>query len=462
MPNQNNSSTNYFLMNKVHYLNIFKEYLRLPSISADSKHKVDIERTAKWLTEYLQSIGIEKTEIFHTNLHPIVYGENLKAGIQKPTVLIYGHYDVQPIDPIKEWQTDPFSPTEKNGYLYARGASDMKGQLMVSLAAIDSIQKTSNLPLNIKFILEGEEEIGSPSIVEFLTNNRELLASDFALNLDAGMIAKDKPTIVYGLRGLVYFEIHITGPAYDLHSGLFGGVVYNPIQALCELLAGMKDQDGKILLPNFYKNVLPLSKEERLQLNELPIADQYYLDQTGVKELYGEKGYTAVEQVGVRPTLDINGIISGYTGEGPKTVIPSHAMAKISCRLVPNQSPDEIHSDLLEYMKRNAPSNIQWEVKKLTGDFPCIIDPNLPATKSFRNSLARVFNTKPLFKREGGSIPVVSYMKSILGIESVLSGFGLPEDHIHSPNERIDMELWDKGVMTLIDYFTSLDKKDKE
>jgi acetylornithine deacetylase/succinyl-diaminopimelate desuccinylase-like protein len=456
MLNHRENAINYFNQNKNEYIGHFKELLKIPSISADSTHKDDLYKAAKWIVKYLRSIGIEKTDIFDTKLHPIVFGEYLKAGKEKPTVLIYGHYDVQPPDPISLWQSDPFSPIEKDGLLFARGASDMKGQLMASLSAIDAIMHTDDFPVNLKFIIEGEEEIGSPSIVEFLETHRELLKSDFAFNMDAGMIAADVPTIVYGLRGLAYFEIHVKGPEHDLHSGLFGGIVYNPAQALCEILAGMKDKNGKILLPNYYEDIEPLSSEERTELSNLPMNDQYYLDQTGVPELWGEGGYTASERVGGRPTLEINGILSGYTGEGPKTVIPSWAMVKISSRLVPNQTPEKVHQQLLEYMQSHAPKNITWEVKPLTSDFPCVIGRDFYATKCFSDALESVWKKQPVYKREGGSIPIVSYMKSILGTESVLSGFGLPDDRIHSPNERINLELWHKGVQAIIHFFYNL------
>ena len=456
MSNHREDAINYFHQNKGKYLDHFKDYLRIASISADSTYKTDLNKAAHWLVDYLKSLGIEKTEVYETKLHPIVFGEYLKADKEKPTVLIYGHYDVQPPDPVDLWQSDPFSPIEKDGLLYARGSSDMKGQLMASLSSIDAIMHTNDFPVNLKFIIEGEEEIGSPSIVDFLEKHRDLLKCDFALNLDAGMIAADVPTIVYGLRGLAYFEIHVKGPEHDLHSGLFGGVVYNPVQALCEILAGMKNKDGKILLPSFYDDVEPLAQGERIELSHLPMDDQYYLGQTGVPELWGESGYTAAERVGGRPTLEINGILSGYTGEGPKTVIPSLAMAKISSRLVPNQTPQKVHQQLLEYMSSHAPKNITWEVKPLTSDFPCVIGRDFYATLCFSSALQQIWGKKPVYKREGGSIPIVSYMKNILGIESVLSGFGLPDDRIHSPNERINLDLWNKGVQAVIHFFYNL------
>ena len=289
-----------------------------------------------------------------TQKYPVIYGNLPCTEADKPTILVYGHYDVQPADPLELWKSDPFEPTIKGNLLFARGSSDMKGQMMIVLSAIKSIISSGSLPVNLKFMFEGEEEIGSPSILSFLTDHKELFKSDFVLNLDAGMISKDKPTIVYGLRGLAYFEIFITGPAQDLHSGLFGGVVYNPIQALSELIAGMKNSDGVIQLPGFYDDVIPLSAEEKIALEKLGMDDQFYKDQTGVSLLYGEKGFTATERIGARPTLDVNGIISGYIGEGPKTVIPSKASAKLSMRLVPDQTPEHVKQQLITYMEQEC------------------------------------------------------------------------------------------------------------
>jgi len=426
--------------------------LKLISISSDSKYKKEIVKTAKWIERFLNENGIEETKIIETRRHPVVYGSYSKAGDDKPTVLIYGHYDVQPPDPMDLWESNPFQPIIRDNLLFARGSSDMKGQLFTSLAAIKAIASTSKLPINLKFLIEGEEEIGSPSMVEFLEKHKALFKSDFVLNLDAGMIGKNKPTIVYGLRGLAYFEIHIKGPANDLHSGLFGGVVYNPIQALCELVAKMKDKNGYIRLPNFYEKVLPISKDEKKNFKTLNLDEQYYKEQTGVEMLYGEKNFTPIERIGARPTLDINGILSGYTGEGPKTVIPAEAMAKISMRLVPDQTPSDVHAQLIEFMEENAPEQIKWEVFKMACDPACLTDLEFYGTKCFRESLKAVFGKTPVFLREGGSIPIVSHFQEALGIESVLSGFGLPEDRIHSPNERMDLDLFWLGIETVIDF----------
>ena len=348
MNNNVSFAIQYSKDNYATFINELKEILKVPSISTDASHVNDMQNAAQWFADHLKKVGINRIKIFKTEKHPIVYGEYLQAGTNKPTVLIYGHYDVQPPDPLELWRTGPFEPTIEGEYLYARGSSDMKGQVMVSLAAIESIMKTTKFPVNLKFLIEGEEEIGSPSIELFLKKYKDLLESNFALNLDAGMINADTPTIVYGLRGLAYFEIHIVGPDHDLHSGIFGGIVYNPAQALCELLAGLKDQNGIIKLPGFYDQVLSLSNDEKKRLSKLPLSNGEFLRQTGVKELWGEKGFTSIERIGARPTLEIHGILTGYTGEGSKTVIPSSAMAKISTRLVPNQTPDIVHQQLVE------------------------------------------------------------------------------------------------------------------
>lgn len=438
------------------YFKKFEEFIRIPSISADSKYNADIQKAANWLVDYLEELGMDAVKAYPTHKHPIVYGEYLKAGADKPTILVYGHYDVQPPDPMNEWKTTPFEPTIDGEFLVARGTSDMKGQILAGLYAIESLLAVDELNVNLKFIYEGEEEIGSPSIVDFIKENKELLKSDFALNLDAGMLGKDTPTIVYGLRGLAYFEIYVTGPDHDLHSGLFGGVVYNPAQALSELIAGMKDENGHITLPGFYDSVRELSQDEREALARLKKDEAFYLKQTGAIALYGEAGYTEVERIGARPTLDVNGFKSGYIGEGPKTVIPSTAMAKISMRLVPDQTPDKVNEQLIQYMEENAPTQIKWKVKQLSSDPASIADRNTDAVKSFVKALKDTWGVEPIFHREGGSVPIVSHMKENLGIESVLSGFCLPGDLIHSPNEHIHVPTWKRGIEATIRFLYNL------
>ena len=438
------------------FINDLSDFLRIKTVSTDSAYASDLVAGAHWLENYLNSLGADDTQILKTQKHPVVYGNISKAGKDKPTILVYGHYDVQPADPLELWKSGPFEPTIKDNLLFARGSSDMKGQIMIVLGALKSAASTGTLPVNIKFMFEGEEEIGSPSIQTFLGEHKELFKSDFVLNLDAGMISKDKPTIVYGLRGLAYFEIYVTGPAQDLHSGLFGGVVYNPIQALSELIAGMKNSDGVVQLPGFYNDVIPLSREEKAALEKLGMNDQFYKDQTGVNDLCGEKGYTPTERIGARPTLDVNGIISGYVGEGSKTVIPSKALAKLSMRLVPDQTPEKVKQQLIKYMEQKAPKQVHWEVKMLASDPASLTDTNFYATRCFAKSIQEVWGVPPVYQRGGGSIPIVSHMQKILGTESVLSGFSLPEDNIHSPNERLDLDIFKKGIDTTIHFLFSI------
>lgn len=444
------------------FINSLNEFLEIKTISSDSQFKPEMQRGAEWLASHLEQLGVEDIRIMPTSRNPIVYGHLNQAGPDKPTILIYGHYDVQPPDPLEEWDSEPFKPVIKDNILYARGSSDMKGQAMVSLAAIQSIQETGKMPVNLKFLFEGDEEVGSPAIVPFLKENKDLFKSDFVLNLDAGMVAKDKPTIVYGLRGLVYYEIEVTDSSHDLHSGMFGGVVFNPIHALAKIIAGMKNEDGKIMLPGFYDEVLKLKDNEREALNALNNPDSYFIEQTGVKAVFGEKGYTNVERLGARPTLDVNGIWGGYTGEGPKTVIPSKATAKISMRLVPNQNPDKVKDKLIQYLKENAPEQISWEVRQLSSDPASITDMDFYATQSFTKTLEKIFGKKPVFKREGGSIPIVTYIQNELGLESVMSGFSIPEDRVHSPNERFDLDLFEKGIEVVIDFFFRISEEGKK
>jgi acetylornithine deacetylase/succinyl-diaminopimelate desuccinylase-like protein len=455
MPDNREKALAYAQKNKEKFLNELKEVLRIPSVSTDSAHKDDMLRTAEWMVEKLKELGMENVEIFPTAKHPIVYADWLHAE-GAPTVLIYGHYDVQPADPLDLWETPPFEPSLRGDNLHARGASDMKGQVVATLKAVEAIVKNGGLPANVKFMIEGEEEIGSPNLVEFMESHKELLAADFCLNPDAGMLGKELPSITYALRGLAYFEIHVNGPSHDLHSGLFGGAVRNPANALMTLIAGMKDADGHIQLPGFYDKVRSLDDEERVQLARLPMKEEFFLKQTGSPALWGEKGYTPVEHVGARPTLDVNGMLSGFTGEGAKTVLPAKAMAKISMRLVPDQTPDEVYLQLKEYMEKNTPEGVSWDIKIEHGGNPSISEMDGIGVRAMAKAFKDVWGVDPLFKREGGSIPVVGNMQDILGMESVLTGFGLPDDRIHSPNEKQDLPTWYRGIDALIHFFYNL------
>lgn len=442
--------------NRERFLADLKEIVAIPSVSMQDEHNDDLVRAAEWLAARLTDLGMDKVQLLPTEKHPIVFGEWMKAGDDVPTVLIYGHYDVQPVDPLELWDTEPYDATQQGDLLFGRGTSDMKGQAIATLAAVESIIRTSSLPVNIKWLFEGEEEMGSPSMEAFLPKYKDLLAADFCLNPDAGMIAADKPTITYGLRGLAYFDVFVWGPDHDLHSGLYGGTVHNPAQALIELIAGMHDEKSSITLPGFYDSVRPVSAEEHADMEKLPMGEDFYKSQTGVPELWGEPDYLPVERVGVRPTLEVNGILSGYTGEGSKTVLPAKAMAKISCRLVPDQDAHEVHKQLVQYMEENAPRSIHWEVKMLNAGPSAITDRSLPAIQSMAQAMETVWGQPPLFKREGGSIPVVAMLQNNIGAESILCGSSLPEDNVHAPNERLHLPNWYKGIDALIHFFYNL------
>ena len=451
-----NTALSFAAKNHNLFLKKLNGLLVIPSVSTDPAHIPDMKNAANWLADELNDLGFSNVAVYATEKHPVVYGELIKAGSNAPTVLVYGHYDVQPADPLELWKTDPFIAVQIGDNLYARGASDMKGQVMASLSAVRSIASTNNIPINIKYLIEGEEEIGSPSLANFLDKHRQLLKCDFALNPDAGMISADTPTIVYGLRGLAYFELKVTGPSHDLHSGMFGGVVHNPAIVLADLISGMHDGTGRITLPGFYDSVLSLNEQEQASIVQLPMNDAYYLKNTGAPQLWGESGYTPAERVGVRPTLDVNGMISGFTGSGSKTVIPSWAMAKISMRLVPNQDPIEVHQQLLAYLTQHAPKTVTWELNAMAGGPACITDLTQPGVRALAAGLESVWGKPPLYKREGGSIPVVLEMQRILGVDFVLTGFGLPDDNLHSPNEKLHLPTWFRGIDTFIHFFYNL------
>ena len=446
----------YAVRNRERFLTELIEFVAIPSVSMQDEHKDDLKRAAKWLVARLTDLGMDNVRILPTDKHPVVYGEWMKAGEAAPTVLIYGHYDVQPVDPLDLWDSEPYDALRKGDLLFGRGTSDMKGQVTAALAAVESVMQTSGLPVNIKWIFEGEEEMGSPSMESFLPEHKDLLTADFCLNPDAGMIAPDKPTITYGLRGLAYFDVFAWGPDHDLHSGLYGGTVLNPAQALIELVAGMHDENGRITLPGFYDPVRSISPEEHAEMAKLPQDEVFYKEQTGVSELWGESEFLPVERVGARPTLEVNGFLSGYTGEGSKTVLPAKAMVKLSCRLVPDQKPREVHQQLLRYMEENAPKGIRWEVRLLNVAPTAITDRDMPAMKAMSAAMQAVWGVEPLFKREGGSIPIVALLQDAIGAESVLCGFGLPEDNVHAPNERLHLPNWYRGIDALIHFFYNL------
>jgi acetylornithine deacetylase/succinyl-diaminopimelate desuccinylase-like protein len=452
------NSLQYFDSHYGQLLDELINFLSIPSISTDPDHAHDIQTAAAFIANKLSSIGIEHVQIFPTLRHPIVYGEYLKAGASQPTLLIYGHYDVQPDDPVELWDTPPFTPTVRDDKLFARGASDMKGQIYACVAAIESILQSDTLPVNVKFILEGEEEIGSPNLVDFLISHADLLKADCALNTDAGMLNKNIPAISYGLRGLAYFELRVFGPNRDLHSGSYGGIVHNPAQVLADLISKMHDAQGRVTLDGFYNEVLPLSSEEREKLARYGLSDAEYCADLGVPSLWGEKDFSPVERLGARPTLEINGILSGFTGQGSKTIIPAYAMAKISTRLVPNQDPEKVYVMLVDFLTKNAPSTVRWELEQMSVGSPSLSATDLPATRALMDAYKTVWGVEPALKREGGSVPVVADMQKHLGIDSVLTGFGLPDDRIHSPNEKLDLSTWRKGIQALIHFFYNVKK----
>ena len=452
------SSLKFASENKDYFLNGLDELIRIPSISTNPENAVDVKKAAQFLADKLKSLGVEHVKVHSTKLHPIITGEYLHAGSNQPTILIYGHYDVQPVDPIELWDRSPFQPATVGEYHFARGASDMKGQLWSTISAVESIIKTGEFPVNIKFVFEGEEEIGSLHFLNFVEENKELLRSTVCLNPDAGMVNANTPTIVYGLRGLAYFELKVFGPAHDLHSGSFGGVIHNPAQVMAEFIAGLHDDQNRITLPDFYKSVRPLSTEERSELARLNLGDEVYLQQTSVPALWGEKGYTSLERTRARPTLEINGLLSGFTGEGSKTIIPAWAMAKISTRLVPDQDPEEVHQQFIAYLEKHMPKTVKYELKMLSGGKPSISDTKSAESLAFAKALQSVWGTAPIYKREGGSISVVADLQESLGIDSILSGFGLPDDNIHAPNERLHLPTWYKGIDSLIHFFFNVKK----
>lgn len=427
------------------------EFLAIPSVSTLPAHKPDMQSAAQWVDRQLKQIGME-TRILPTDGHPVVLGEWLAAP-GKPTVLVYGHYDVQPADPLNEWNSPPFEPTLRGDNLYARGASDMKGQAQAVIRALQAWLESGGLPVNVKVLIEGEEELGSPHLSKFIAEHKKDLACDLVLNADSGILKPDLPALVYGLRGLAYFEVWVYGPEHDLHSGLFGGSIQNPAQALCELIAGMHDQNGRVTLPGFYDQVRVLSEQERAELAREPHSDEEWVKMAGVSELHGEKGFTTLERLGARPTLEVNGLMSGFTGEGIKTVLPAKAMAKISMRLVPFQNPNEIHGQLQAYLAEKAPPTVRWEVRSLGTANPMLVERNSPGMRAAVEALRETFGVEPVFKLEGGTVPVVSMVHDILGVSSIQMGFALPDDNFHGPNEKLHLPTFQRGVQAFIRFF---------
>jgi len=439
------------------FLEELKTFLRIPSVSTQAERKADIQRAAAWLRDRLLDAGFPKAEVMPTGGHPVVYAEWTEAGPGAPTVLVYGHYDVQPPDPMELWRTPPFEPTIVGDDIFARGASDDKGQLYTHVKAIEAFKETSGgPPVNVKCIFEGEEESGSPSLEPFIREHQNMLQADVALISDTGFLGKGLPSIVYGLRGLAYLEVELTGPDHDLHSGIYGGAVLNPINALCALVAQLQDDNGRIIIPGFYDNVEGLSAEERAELAEVPFDREEWLNEAGVITDWGEPEYTILERTVARPTLDVNGIWGGYIEPGAKTVLPSKAFAKISMRLVPHQDPQRIADLVSARIKELAPRAVDVKVRALHGGEPAIVDRDSPMMEAASKAYEDAFGKAPLLVRRGGSIPVVAKLQQILGIETILMGFGLPDDRLHSPNEKFHLPHFFKGIETSIHFMHNL------
>jgi acetylornithine deacetylase/succinyl-diaminopimelate desuccinylase-like protein len=438
--------TEYLESSRERHVDELEEFLRIPSVSAKAEHGGDMKRAAEWLVERMLEAGLQTAEVMPTAGHPVVLGE--WRGVEgAPTLLVYGHYDVQPPEPLDEWQTPPFEPTVRNGRLYARGSVDDKGQLYLHLKAVEAhIATRGTLPVNVIFLIEGEEEIGSVNLESFLVENRERLRCDAVMISDTTMFAPGLPSITIGLRGLAYMEVHVQGPRTDLHSGAYGGAVVNPANALAGILARLHDAEGRVTIPGFYDEVRELSDEERKAIATLPFEEATLREEVGAPVLRGESGFTALERIWARPTLDVNGLLSGYTGEGAKTVLPARAMAKVSMRLVPDQDHRVIEERFTAYVGSLAPEGVTVEVKALHGGQPWLVDPTESIFEAARRALKGAFGKDPVFIREGGSIPIVKAFEQTFGAPVVLLGFGLPGENAHAPNEWMSLENFAKGT----------------
>lgn len=441
----------YQEQNKDRFLDELLELLRIPSVSARSEHKADMVRCAEAVQERLKQAGADKVEIFETDGHPIVYGEK-NVDPSKPTVLVYGHYDVQPADPLELWNSGPFEPVIKEGKIYARGACDDKGQFYMHVKALETMVKTNSLATNVKFIIEGEEEVGSPNLATFIKDKKDMLKADVILISDTAMLSLDTPSIDVGVRGLSYIEVEVTGPNRDLHSGVYGGAVANPITILAKLIASLHDENNHITIPGFYDDVIVASEEERAEMAKAPYDEEEYKTDLGVNELWGEKGFTTNERTGIRPTLEVNGIWGGYIGEGAKTVLPAKAFAKISTRLVPNQKTEKLTKILIEHLEKNAPPYVTVKATEHHGGDPYLTPVDSIEYRAASKAMETAFGKTPIPVRGGGSIPITSLFESVLGLKTVFLGFGLDSDNLHSPNEKFDIANFYKGIET-IPYF---------
>lgn len=444
----NQTSNSYIEQNKNRFIEELLDLLRIPSVSTDKKFKNDVLKAADYIRQKLEEVGVDHAEIYETPGYPIVYAEKI-INPHLPTVLVYGHYDVQPADPYDLWKSPPFEPEIREGKIYARGACDDKGQMYMHVKALETMLAQDSLSCNIKFMIEGEEEIGSNHLGDFIKENRDKLAADVVLISDTDIIDNENPSITVGLRGMSYMEVEVTGPNRDLHSGMYGGAVDNPINVLCKMIASLKDEKGRITIQGFYDKVVELSEEEKRGINRAPHDDKKYKRSLEVDELFGEEGYTIPERIGIRPTLDVNGIWGGYTGEGAKTVLPSKAYAKISMRLVPDQNHKEIDELFIKHIKAIAPKTVKVKVTSHHGGQPAVVPTDSVAIQAASQAFEEAWGKKPFLTREGGSIPIVSLFQNVLGLDSVLMGFGLDEDAIHSPNESYGIFNYLKGIETI-------------
>lgn len=442
----------YIQSNQQRFLDELFDLLRIPSVSADSKHKNDVRKAAEFVKSKLQEAGADTVQLVETKGHPIVFGEKI-VNTSLPTVLVYGHYDVQPADPLNLWHSPAFEPVVKDGKIYARGACDDKGQFYMHIKAFEIMMKHNSLPCNVKFMIEGEEEVGSDNLPIFVKEYKDKLKADIILISDTSLISLEHPSITVGLRGLSYMEVEVTGPNRDLHSGVYGGAVANPINVLSQLIASLHDEDGRVAIPGFYDKVVNLTPQEREALNKAPFSLEAYKKDLDIAEVKGEKGYTTIERTGTRPTLDVNGIWGGYTGEGAKTVLPSKASAKISMRLVPNQDSNEITALFTKHFESIAPASVKVKVTAHHGGQPAVTSTTSSAYKAAEKAFQEVWGKTPIPTRDGGSIPIVSLFKKELGLETVLMGFGLDSDAIHSPNEHYGIKNFTLGIETIVAFY---------
>jgi acetylornithine deacetylase/succinyl-diaminopimelate desuccinylase-like protein len=434
--------------NRDRYVSELTSYLAIPSVSALPAHAADVRRAAEWTADEMRRVGLENVRLVETPGNPIVYGDWLHAE-GAPTILFYGHYDVQPVDPLELWESPPFEATEREGELYARGAADDKGQVFMHFKAIEAhLSKTQRLPVNMRLIIEGEEEVGSTHLDTFIREHKDELGADVVVISDSAMFDRGVPSICYALRGLVYFQLDLRGTKSDLHSGVFGGAVANPAMVLAQVLAQMKDRGGRVKVPGFYDDVRPLSDEERAAWRTLPFDERRYRRELGAPRLFGESGYSVLERVWARPTLEVNGIAGGFTGEGAKTVIPAVAMAKVSMRLVPDQDPDRIAQIFEAYVRKVTPKTVELTVTRMHGGKPWITGYDNEFVRAAGRAIEQGFGTPPVFCREGGSIPVVQTFKEELGLPAVLFGVGLPDENAHAPNERLDLSNFQNGIVS--------------